>query len=260
MSLEQFFLPPQEWCESKINENSRFFHLFSQKTVGSLNKIVYGLSFHSHAPRSRSCERVLWEIGSDGNVSPAGYMCFKCSGLVKCNNEYGVLLIGNQRIVATGTNGENVCIKLNNQETGCFEWSFWSRFFYKGGGSFYNKDNSVSGTIRLPAFFIASNFHAIDGMADNTLWGKVTINNQKCKFQIQQAKSNYYYKEDPSSQDTLFSFIPKNTIEPIDDEITSLNLAEKDRLLLLFLFCRSIAFYEYAQGTTRYEKYNEKSL
>ena len=45
MSLEQFFLPPQEWCESKINENSRFFHLFSQKTVGSLNKIVYGLNY-----------------------------------------------------------------------------------------------------------------------------------------------------------------------------------------------------------------------
>ena len=68
MSLEQFFLPPQEWCESKINENCRFFHLFSQKTVGSLNKIVYGLSFHSHSPEEIAAElQAVKSAISNGN-------------------------------------------------------------------------------------------------------------------------------------------------------------------------------------------------
>jgi hypothetical protein len=55
MSLEQFFLPPREWCESKLNENRRYFHLFSQKTVESINKIVFGRCYHGH---SRGADRV----------------------------------------------------------------------------------------------------------------------------------------------------------------------------------------------------------
>jgi hypothetical protein len=246
MALEQFFLPPREWCESKLNENRRYFHLFSQKTVESIYKIVFGSCYHGHSPGGRSCERTLWNIDSAGNVSPAGYMCFRCSGFLKHDKEYGVLLLGNQRLEAERTSGNIVHIKLNDQKIGCFEWTFWSRFFYKGSGRFYNNDHSVSGKIHLPAFFVASNFHALGGMSDNTLWGNVTINKSRYQFQIHQADSNYYHKETPFEQDTLFSFVPKKTVEPIDDKITRLNLTEKDRLLLLYLFCRSIAFYQYS--------------
>ena len=132
MSLEQIFLSPEEWCSSKLIENSKFFHLFSHKRVAALNKIVYGKGLYANFPPGcRSCERALWDIDSNGNVSPAGYMCFKCSGFLKHEKEYGVLLLGNQRIEAERVCGNVVHIKLNNQEIGCFKYSFWSRFFIK---------------------------------------------------------------------------------------------------------------------------------
>ena len=44
MSLEQFLLPPREWCESKLNENRRYFHLFSQKTVEPIDDEITRLN------------------------------------------------------------------------------------------------------------------------------------------------------------------------------------------------------------------------
>lgn len=249
MSFEYFFSPPREWCERKLSENYKYLHLFDKKEIIPSSNIFYGASFNGTYPGARMCERVLWSI--DQSVFfPIGYICFKCSGFFKHDKEYGVLLLGNQRVDAERMHGNIVRVKLNNKEIGCFEWTFWSRICYKGTGSFYNKNNSVSGKIFTPTFFAGSNFHVINGMSNNTLWGNVLVNNVNCKYQIQQDVGNY--KENRTyGQNNLWNLEPLKVVEPIDNEILQLNIDFETRLLLLYLFSRSIAFYTPERISTR---------
>ena len=87
-------------------------------------------------------------------------------------------------------------------------------------------------------------------MSNNTLWGNVLVNNVNCKYQIQQDVGNY--KENRTyGQNNLWNLEPLKVVEPIDNEILQLNIDFETRLLLLYLFSRSIAFYPPERISTR---------
>ena len=234
------------WTQRILKDKQRYFFHFQNKNFtsdASFLHLYYGCWSRGRAPGSRFCNGPLWIKQKDNSYEPIGFFLWKCTGFFKHDQEYGILYLGNQCIEASRVEGNRVIISYNGDEIGNFIYTPCSRLFYLGSGFFSSTTSNFSGYLYLPKFFVCSQFHVVKGMIFNTLRGKVKINGITSTFLLSQGGN---FPEIPSNKITapdIFHLMPQNNATSIFDKVNVDSISFSDKLILLFLFCRSIAFY-----------------
>ncbi len=210
--------------KSYANEKFSFFLNKEIDAKFDFNQVFYGGNMRSlRNIRARFSYRYLWYRETEG-FAPIGFFIDKVGGCFSPKFEYSRLYLG------------NMCLEGIREGINYLEISNGRKLLgsYRGSGisgQYQCHDSVFSGSIKIPHILLHQEFPPDEAI------GIVTIGNVEENFLI---SGNYSPDKNKKSK---FEFNPSDKYPNIFLQIPALNYTLDQKLLLLYLFCRSYTFY-----------------
>lgn len=227
----------KSWVDKKIDillkENAGYIRPcpFIPSTFSSL---FYGADVTTgYYPFARFCTQTIWYIDSNKKV-PVGVFAYKKCGFYKSSREYGRLLWGDHQIEAVRESGDKTIIYDNGTYVGDYVYSRKSLLFDLGNITLTLHDSNRSMKILMPFYFFSNQFFSTTGSSQRTIKGKI--------YDMNTFQENFFVIYNGSQKTNDFCCRNCDKLNIFSNMNTSL-LTTHELFQLLFVFCRSIAYY-----------------
>lgn len=233
-----------EWLYQRFQEYGDFIYACKEINLDDTLKfsniyfepISWGRIF-----RIRRCVCSLW-YKTNNSFKAIGFLGLTTTGNAKCSELCGKLFFGNKEIDCFVNANGVFSLFLGDSKLGSFEpISKFSKFMQLGSVKF-ETNFSMKGTVKLPCFWFWNQISAIEGTIGNNLIGRVLIAGKTSKFLI---FPRFTYKKNGISNGCR---MPEFDALPIFMDVPCNTISFNDNIFLLFIFCRSIAYYAIGSG------------